>query len=238
MIKIKNLTKKFNELEVLKGISLEIAQGEVIAIIGPSGSGKSTLLRCMNLLETPTSGEIWIDGILLNKFSLGKLQPQIGMLFQHFNLFQNMSVIDNILYAPKVVLGKTKEELLPKAEGLLAQVNLLDKKFAYPQALSGGQKQRIAMVRALIMNPKILLLDEPTSALDPEMVKEVLNTIRSFAHTGMTLIMNTHEMSFAKEVADRIIFLDQGKIIEEGAPSDFFNFAKTDRVKSFLEKVL
>lgn len=238
MIKIKNLTKKFNELEVLKGISLEIAQGEVIAIIGPSGSGKSTLLRCMNLLETPTSGEIWIDGILLNKFSLGKLQPQIGMLFQHFNLFQNMSVIDNILYAPKVVLGKIKEELLPKAESLLAQVNLLDKKFAYPQALSGGQKQRIAMVRALIMNPKILLLDEPTSALDPEMVKEVLNTIRSFAHTGMTLIMNTHEMSFAKEVADRIIFLDQGQIIEQGRPKDFFYSAKTDRVKSFLEKVL
>ncbi len=238
MIRIKNLRKKFNDLEVLKGISIDIAQGEVIAIIGPSGSGKSTLLRCMNLLETPTSGEIWIDGVLLDKSSLPKIQPQIGMLFQHFNLFRNMSVIENILYAPKVVLGKKKEALMPKAENLLSQVNLLDKKLAYPQSLSGGQKQRIAIVRALIMNPKILLLDEPTSALDPEMVKEVLNTIKSFAHTGMTLIMNTHEMSFAKEVADRILFLDQGQIIEQGSPKDFFSSPKTDRVKSFLEKVL
>ncbi|PWU05388.1 MAG: peptide ABC transporter ATP-binding protein [Verrucomicrobia bacterium] len=238
MIKIKNLTKNFDELEVLKGLSLDIAQGEVVAVIGPSGSGKSTLLRCINFLEIPTSGEIWFDEILLSKKSLPKIQPQIGMLFQHFNLFNNLSVIDNILYAPKVVLNKKTEELLPQAEKLLAQVNLLDKKEAFPQSLSGGQKQRIAMVRALIMNPKVLLLDEPTSALDPEMVKEVLSTIRSFAHTGMTMIMNTHEMSFANEVADRILFLDQGQIVEQGDPKDFFKSPKTDRVKIFLEKVL
>lgn len=238
MIKVKNLVKKFLDHEVLKGISIDIAQGEVVVVIGPSGSGKSTFLRCINHLETPTSGEIWIDGKLIDKGSLPKIQPKIGMLFQHFNLFNNMSVIDNILYAPKTVLGKKDQELITKADTLLDQVGLLDKKFAYPHSLSGGQKQRAAIVRALIMDPQILLLDEPTSALDPEMVKEVLNTIKAFAHTGMTMIMNTHEMPFAREVADRIIFIDHGQIIEQGTPKDFFNAPKTDRVKSFLEKVL
>lgn len=238
MIRIKNLRKKFNDHEVLKGISIDIAQGEIVAIIGPSGSGKSTFLRCINHLEIPTSGEIWINDILIDKSSLPKIQPQIGMLFQHFNLFNNMSVIDNILYAPKTLLNKSKQVLMAKAEKLLSTVNLLDKKLAYPKSLSGGQKQRVAIVRAAMMDPSIFLLDEPTSALDPEMVKEVLNTIKAFAHTGMTMIMNTHEMSFAKEVADRIVFLDQGQIIEQGNPQDFFNSPKTDRVKSFLEKVL
>lgn len=238
MVEVKNLVKKFGDNTVLKGISITIAQGEVVAIIGPSGSGKSTFLRCLNSLETPTEGEIWIDGTLLNGTTLKKLQPRIGMLFQHFNLFNNMSVMDNILYAPKTVLGKTNKELIPKAEKLLEQIGLLEKRGAHPASLSGGQKQRVAIVRALMMDPEILLLDEPTSALDPEMVKEVLNTIKSLAHTGMTLIMNTHEMRFAEEVADRIVFLDQGQIIETGQPQAFFNAPKSQRVQSFLEKVL
>lgn len=238
MIKIKNLVKQFQDHVVLNGISIDIAQGEVVVIIGPSGSGKSTFLRCLNYLEAPTNGEIIIDGIKLNKSTLGKLQPRMGMLFQHFNLFNNMSVIENILYAPKTVLKKSTEDLLSKADQLLTQVGLLNKKSAYPHSLSGGQKQRVAIVRALMMDPEILLLDEPTSALDPEMVKEVLITIKSLAHKGMTLIMNTHEMSFAKEIADRILFMDHGQIIEQGPPNDFFSFPKTDRVKGFLEKVL
>ena len=200
MIKVKNLVKRFGEHEVLRGLSIDIAQGEVVAVIGPSGSGKSTFLRCLNYLEVPTSGEIWVDGTLLDKKSLGKLQPRIGMLFQHFNLFNNMSVMENILYAPRTVLGKKEKELKPKAEKLLEQIGLIEKRNARPGSLSGGQKQRVAIVRALMMDPEVLLLDEPTSALDPEMVKEVLNTIKSFAHTGMTMIMNTHEMRFAEEV--------------------------------------
>lgn len=238
MIKIINLVKQFGDHKVLKGLSIEIIQGEVLVVIGPSGSGKSTFLRCINYLEVPTNGEIWIDNILLNKSSLGKLQPRIGMLFQHFNLFNNMSVMDNILYAPKTVLGKKDKELLPKAEKLLAQIGLLDKSYSNPSSLSGGQKQRVAIVRALMMDPEVLLLDEPTSALDPEMVKEVLNTIKSFAHTGMTMVMNTHEMRFAEEVADRVVFLDEGNIIETGKPKEFFSSPKTERVKSFLDKVL
>lgn len=238
MIKVINLVKKFGNHEVLKGLSIEISQGEVIAVIGPSGSGKSTFLRCINYLEVPTSGEIWVDNILLTKSNLTKLQPRIGMLFQHFNLFNNMNVMDNILYAPKTVLGKKDEEILPKAEKLLEQVGLLNKSHSYPNSLSGGQKQRVAIVRGLMMDPEVFLLDEPTSALDPEMVKEVLNTIKSFAHTGMTLIMNTHEMRFAEEIADRIVFLDEGKIIETGKAKDFFNSPKTKRVKDFLDKIL
>ncbi len=238
MIKVINLIKNFGDHEVLKGLSIEIAQGEVLTVIGPSGSGKSTFLRCINYLEVPTSGEVWVDGVLLDKSTLRKLQPRIGMLFQHFNLFNNMSVMDNILYAPKTVLCKKDKELLPKAEKLLSQIGLLDKSYARPSSLSGGQKQRVAIVRALMMDPEVLLLDEPTSALDPEMVKEVLNTIKSFAHTGMTMIMNTHEMRFAEEVADRIVFLDEGQIIETGQPKEFFSSPKTERVKSFLDKVL
>lgn len=238
MIKVINLVKKFGDHEVLRGLSIEIAQGEVVTIIGPSGSGKSTFLRCINYLEVPSSGEVWVDGVLLSKLTLRKLQPRIGMLFQHFNLFSNMNVMDNILYAPKRVLGKKDKELVPKAEKLLTQIGLLDKSYARPGSLSGGQKQRVAIVRALMMDPEVLLLDEPTSALDPEMVKEVLSTIKSFAHTGMTMIMNTHEMRFAEEVADRIVFLDEGQIVEIGEPKEFFSSPKTERVKSFLDKVL
>lgn len=238
MLKIKELTKRFGDHEVLKGISLDIEQGEVVVVIGPSGGGKSTFLRCINYLEVPTSGEIWIDNVLLDRRSLLKLQTRVGMLFQHFNLFNNMRVIENILYAPRKVLGRGEEELMAKAEGLLMQIGLSDKRDAMPSSLSGGQKQRVAIVRALMMDPEILLLDEPTSALDPEMVKEVLNTIKSLAHTGMTLVMNTHEMRFAEEVADRVVFLDEGRIIEENKPREFFASPRTERVRSFLEKVL
>lgn len=238
MIKIKNLVKKFGTQTVLNGIDLEVAQGEVLVIIGPSGSGKSTLLRCINNLEEATEGEVYIDGEKLDSTTLPLLQTKMGMLFQNFNLFNNMRVIDNITYAPKKVLGLKKEEIRPKAEKLLEKVGLLDKALAYPESLSGGQKQRVAIVRALVMEPEVLLLDEPTSALDPEMVKEVLNTIKTLAGTGMTMIMNTHEMGFAREVADRIVFLEGGVIVEDGKPEEFFKNPKTKRVKQFLEKVL
>lgn len=239
MIKIDNITKSFGQLQVLKGISTEIAKGEVVAIIGPSGSGKSTLLRCMNLLEVPTSGRIIIDGqdITAPKADVLKIRQNIGMVFQHFHLFPHMTVLDNLTYAPVKVKGLSKAEAESKARELLQRVGLSDKADVYPSRLSGGQKQRVAIARSLVMEPQIMLFDEPTSALDPEMVKEVLEVMKGLAHTGMTMAIVTHEMRFAEEVSDRILFIDHGQLIEETAPQEFFRQPKSERARQFLEKV-
>ncbi|MBU8907768.1 amino acid ABC transporter ATP-binding protein [Desertibacillus haloalkaliphilus] len=240
MIKVENLNKSFGDLEVLKGISTEINKGDVVAIIGPSGSGKSTFLRCLNLLEKPTSGQVWIDGqeITNSKTNILKVREKIGMVFQHFHLFPHMTVLENLTYAPMSVKGVSHAEAVKKAEGLLEKVGLLAKKDAYPNRLSGGQKQRVAIARALAMEPEVMLFDEPTSALDPEMVKEVLDVMKNLANTGMTMAIVTHEMGFAKEVADRVFFLDQGGLVEDAKPVDFFTAPKTERAREFLEKVL
>ncbi len=240
MIKIQNVSKKFKDLVVLKDISLEIDKGEVVALIGPSGSGKSTLLRCINLLEIPTGGKIYINGkeTVAKDTDVVKMRKNIGMVFQHFNLFPHMTVLKNMTYAPMVVnklLAKEAEEL---ALELLERVGLKDKTYEYPSKLSGGQKQRVAIARALAMKPEILLFDEPTSALDPEMVKEVLEVIKSLAHTGITMVLVTHEMGFAREVADRICFLDEGRLAEIAPPQEFFNSPKSARAQQFLDKVL
>lgn len=239
MIKIDNITKTFGQLEVLKGMSTEIAKGEVVAIIGPSGSGKSTLLRCMNLLEIPTTGSIFIDGqeITSPKADVMKIRQKIGMVFQHFHLFPHMTVMNNLTYAPIKVKGMSKAQAESKAKELLNRVGLSDKADVYPSRLSGGQKQRVAIARSLVMEPEIMLFDEPTSALDPEMVKEVLEVMKGLAHTGMTMAIVTHEMRFAEEVSDRILFIDHGKIIEETPPREFFQNPQSDRAKQFLEKV-
>lgn len=240
MITVKNLYKQFGSLEVLKDVSCTIEKGEVVAIIGPSGSGKSTLLRCINLLEQPTSGDILIEGEKINKkgVNINAVRQQMGMVFQHFNLFPHLSVLENITLAPVKLKIMDTTEAEKEADRLLEKVGLLDKKHAYPVQLSGGQKQRIAIARALAMKPKIMLFDEPTSALDPEMVKEVLNVIKELAEEGMTMAIVTHEMGFAKEVADRILFMDEGRIIEEGSPRDIFENPTNERTKSFLSKVL
>ena len=243
MLKTHNLHKSFGKLEVLKGISTEIHQGEVVAVIGASGSGKSTFLRCLNLLEEPTSGEVFFkDQNLTTKddknFNINKIREHIGMVFQHFNLFPNMTVLENITLAPIQVKGKTKEEAEAKAVELLDKVGLLDKKNVYPHTLSGGQKQRVAIARALAMEPDVMLFDEPTSALDPEMVKEVLLVIKDLAKSGMTTVIVTHEMGFAKEVATRVMFIDEGVILEEGTPEEVFNNPKEARTKEFLDKVM
>lgn len=241
IINVKNLKKNFADKAVLQGVDLSVKKGQVISIIGPSGSGKSTLLRCLNFMEKPDSGQIFFEGREIdarNEKLLNGLRQDMGMVFQHFNLFPNMSVIDNIMLAP-VETGKfTKEQAKERALELLSMLGLLDKKDVNPNSLSGGQKQRIAIARALAMEPKALLLDEVTSALDPEMVKEVLDVVSNLAQTGMTLILVTHEMNFAKEISDRIIFMDQGQIVEEGSPREFFNQPKSDRLKIFLSKVL
>jgi arginine/lysine/histidine transport system ATP-binding protein len=240
VIKVENLYKQFGKTEVLKNISTNIAAGEVVSIIGPSGSGKSTFLRCLNLLEVPTKGKIWIDGKEMtdSKTNILKVRQEIGMVFQHFYLFPHMSVLDNLTYAPMKVKGLSREEAQKKARDLLAKVGLTEKEAAFPANLSGGQKQRVAIARALAMEPKLMLFDEPTSALDPEMVKEVLNVMKDLAQSGMTMAVVTHEMGFAREVADRIMFLDEGTLLEEGAPSEFFNNPKTSRARDFLEKIL
>lgn len=240
MIKIQNVSKKFKDLEVLRNISLEINMGEVVAVIGPSGSGKSTLLRCINLLEIPTSGKIYINGIetVAKDTDVQKMRKNIGMVFQHFNLFPHMTVLRNMIYAPMVVNKISQKEAEKQAFELLERVGLKDKTYEYPSKLSGGQKQRVAIARALAMKPDILLFDEPTSALDPEMVKEVLEVIKSLAHTGITMVLVTHEMGFAREVADMICFLDEGRLAEVATPKEFFSSPKSDRARQFLDKVL
>ncbi len=238
MIKVENLKKNFSKNEVLKGISTEIKEKEVIAVIGPSGSGKSTFLRCINRLEVPTSGNVTIDGTLITEKNIMKVRENLGMVFQHFYLFPHKTVLENLTYAPINVKGISKAQATKTAEDLLKKVDLFEKRNEYPNRLSGGQKQRVAIARALAMNPTVMLFDEPTSALDPEMVKEVLEVMKSLAETGMTMIIVTHEMGFAREVADRILFLEGGKLIEEATPEEFFTAPKSERAKEFLEKVL
>ncbi|PUB16590.1 amino acid ABC transporter ATP-binding protein [Paenisporosarcina sp. OV554] len=240
MIKVDNLTKKFGNNEVLRNISTEIAQGEVVSIIGPSGSGKSTFLRCMNMLETPTSGKIVFDqqDLTDSKTPVNKMRQRIGMVFQHFHLFPHLTVLENLTYAPLKAKGVNKQVAQEKARELLKRVGLSEKEAAYPNSLSGGQKQRVAIARALAMEPELMLFDEPTSALDPEMVKEVLDVMKDLAKSGMTMVVVTHEMGFAREVADRILFLDHGVLLEEGNPVEFFSQPKTARAKDFLDKIL
>ncbi|HZG83662.1 amino acid ABC transporter ATP-binding protein [Paenibacillus sp.] len=240
MIKVTGLTKSFGKIHVLKGIDTTIAKGEVVVVIGPSGSGKSTFLRCLNLLETPTSGEIEFDGLPLTgrKTDINKLRERMGMVFQQFNLFPHLKVIDNITIAPKKLKGMPDAEARALAMKLLARIGLQDKAEAYPSQLSGGQKQRIAIARALAMQPAVMLFDEPTSALDPEMVGEVLDVMRELAREGMTMVVVTHEMGFAREVGDRVVFMDGGVIVEEGPPERLFADPQHPRTKEFLRKVL
>ena len=240
MIEIQHLSKSFGDLEVLKDVSLTIKKGEVVTIIGSSGSGKSTLLRCINLLEQPTGGAILFEGknIVNSKIKIEDIRKNACMVFQHFNLFANMTVLENMTYAPRVVNGLSKQEAKEKAMKLLAKVNLSDKANEYPSRLSGGQKQRVAIARALAMEPKVLLLDEPTSALDPEMVKEVLNVIRELTRSGMTILIVTHEMGFAREVSDRVLFICDGVIKEEGTPEQIFTCPHEPSTIKFLSMVL
>ena len=240
MIKIENLHKRFGKLEVLNGIDINVEKGEIIAIIGPSGSGKSTFLRCINRLEEPSEGKIFIDGenILSKETNINKIREKVGMVFQHFNLFPHKNVIKNITLAPIKIKNYSLELAEKKADKLLSKVGLLDKKYAFPNQLSGGQKQRIAIARALAMEPEVMLFDEPTSALDPEMIKEVLDVMIELAREGMTMLIVTHEMGFAKNVATRILFMNDGKILEDEKPEDFFNNPKHSRTKEFLYKVL
>ena len=241
MIETKNLTKSFGTLEVLKGISLTVKKGDKVVIVGPSGSGKSTFLRCLNLLETPTSGEIWFEGEQVNapKCDIDRLRRKMGMVFQHFNLFPHLTILQNITLAPVTLKLKTKAEAEARAMELLKRIGLADKAGTYPAMLSGGQKQRIAIVRALAMNPDVMLFDEPTSALDPEMVGEVLQLMKELADDGMTMVCVTHEMGFAREVANRVLFMDEGKIMEDSDnPAEFFSNPQNPRAREFLSKVL
>ena len=239
MIVIENLHKAFGKVEVLKGVNLHIKPKEVVALIGPSGSGKSTLLRCMNYLEEPTSGKVTVDGTPLDgETNINKVREEVGMVFQRFNLFPHMTALENIMLAPMKVKKISQAEAKKKAEELLARVGLADKANNYPSQLSGGQQQRVAIARALAMEPKVMLFDEPTSALDPEMVGEVLDVMRSLAKDGMTMAIVTHEMGFAREVADRVLFIDGGGILEQGTPAEIFEHPQQERTKSFLSKVL
>ena len=240
MIEVKGLKKEFDELKVLNGIDYTINQGEKIVVIGPSGSGKSTFLRCLNLLEEPTGGEIWFDGTNITdpQNDINKMRQKMGMVFQHFNLFPHMTVLDNITFAPVRLKMQTKAEAKENALRLLRRIGLEDKAGEYPNKLSGGQKQRIAIVRALAMNPEVMLFDEPTSALDPEMVGEVLDLIRELADEGMTMVIVTHEMGFAREVGTKVLFVDEGLIKEENTPEEFFSHPRNERLREFLSKVL
>ena len=239
MIDIENLHKSFGDAHILKGIDLHIKEKEVVVIIGPSGSGKSTLLRCINFLEVPTEGTIAVDGIVLDgETNINDVRKEVGMVFQRFNLFPHMTVLENIMLAPMKVRKIAAAEAEETAKKLLARVGLADKADSYPAQLSGGQQQRVAIARALAMKPKVMLFDEPTSALDPEMVGEVLDVMQSLAEEGMTMVIVTHEMGFAREVGDRVLFVDGGKILEQGTPEDVFNHPKEKRTQDFLSKVL
>ncbi len=240
MIDVKNLYKKFDDLEVLNDVSYHINPGEKIVIVGPSGSGKSTFLRCLNLLETPTAGEIEFDGQLITdpKTDINEVRRHMGMVFQHFNLFNNLTILENITLAPIKLKLMTEAEAKEKAMQLLERVGLSEKADSYPSSLSGGQKQRIAIVRSLAMNPKVMLFDEPTSALDPEMVGEVLEVMKELAEGGMTMVVVTHEMGFAKEVGTKVLFMDEGRIVEENTPEEFFANPQSPRLQEFLSKVL
>ncbi|MEG1099698.1 MAG: amino acid ABC transporter ATP-binding protein [Cetobacterium sp.] len=240
MIKVENLFKNFGELEVLKGISTHINRGEVVAVIGPSGSGKSTFLRCLNRLEEPSLGHIFIDGedIMNPSTDINKIRAKVGMVFQHFNLFPHKNVLENLTLAPIKVKGVKKDIIDEKALTILGKVGLKEKALAYPNQLSGGQKQRIAIARALCMDPDVILFDEPTSALDPEMIQEVLDVMRELADEGMTMVVVTHEMGFARKVADRVLFMDQGTILEDVTPDELFDGPNHTRAKEFIEKVL
>jgi len=242
LIKVKELKKHYNDgaIKALDGINLDIYRGEVVVIIGPSGSGKSTLLRSLNLLETPTDGEIVFDGVDINgkNVDINKHRQKMGMVFQHFNLFPHMTILKNMIIAPVKLKGVKYPDAVKYAKALLGRVGLEDRADSYPSQLSGGQKQRIAIVRALCMQPDVMLFDEPTSALDPEMVGEVLDVMKSLAAEGMTMVVVTHEMGFAREVATKVIFMDEGRIIEQGTPADIFDNPQSDRLKSFLAKVL
>ena len=240
MIKVKDLRKSFGDLQVLKGISETINEREVVCVIGPSGSGKSTFLRCLNLLEEPSGGEIFLDDKKINdpNVNIDEIREKLGMVFQSFNLFPHMTVLDNLTLAPIKVKGMEKSAAEEKARKLLETVGLADKAEKYPASLSGGQKQRVAIARALAMDPEIMLFDEPTSALDPEMVGEVLNVMKDLAENGMTMVIVTHEMGFAREVADRVFFIDEGIILEQGTPAELFGNPQHERTKSFLSKVL
>ena len=239
MIEIKDLHKRYGDIEVLHGINLTVAPKEVVVVIGPSGSGKSTMLRCINYLEEASSGEIWVDGEKIEpKTNLNRIRAEVGMVFQHFNLFPHKTVLQNITLAPITLKKKTPAEAETQARTLLERIGLSDKANEYPNMLSGGQKQRIAIVRALAMDPEVMLFDEPTSALDPEMVGEVLDLMRDLAKDGMTMAVVTHEMGFAREVADRVVFMADGKILEEGSPTDIFDHPQDPRLQDFLSKVL
>ncbi len=240
MIKVKNLHKTFENLRVLDGIDEHITPGEVVVVIGPSGSGKSTFLRCLNLLETATEGEIYVDDELITapKVDVNRVRQKMGMVFQQFNLFPHLTIMENITLAPVLLKKMTKEEAVKRGQELLERVNLAEKADAYPAQLSGGQKQRVAIARALAMDPEIMLFDEPTSALDPEMVGEVLDVMKDLAKSGMTMVIVTHEMGFAREVASRVLFIDQGVIMESGTPEELFGNPQNERTKNFLSKVL
>ena len=239
MINIENLYKSYGDVHVLKGVDLNVKEKEVVVIIGPSGSGKSTLLRCMNYLEVPTKGKVTVDGILLDgEANINKVREEVGMVFQRFNLFPHMTVLENIMLAPMKVRKVSREAAEKEARELLARVGVADKADNYPTQLSGGQQQRVAIARALAMTPKVMLFDEPTSALDPEMVGEVLDVMRKLAKAGMTMVIVTHEMGFAREVGDRLLFVDEGRIIEQGDPKEVFENPQQERTKLFLSKVL
>ena len=235
---IKNLKKSFGSNKVLNGIDFELVEGERVVVLGPSGSGKSTFLRCINWMEEPTSGEIYLDGELITAKNIRKMRRNLGMVFQHFNLINNLTVMENLTLAPLKLKIMNRDAAEKRAKELLRHIGLPNKAEAYPASLSGGQKQRVAIIRAMMLNPEVLLFDEPTSALDPESIEDVLGLIRELADRGMTIMIVTHEMSFAKEIATRIVFIDKGKIIEEGTPEEFFAHPKTERVKEFLNKIL
>lgn len=237
MLEAKNIEKSFGKLKVLKGINLTVNKGQRIVIIGPSGSGKSTFLRCLNLLEEPSKGQVLYNNIALTNNNKLQMRKKIGMVFQNFNLFTNLTVLDNLILAPVKEGVLTEKEALKKADKLLKDISLEDKKNAYPSSLSGGQKQRVAIARSLMMNPDIILFDEPTSALDPEMIEDVLNLMKRVAEEGMTMIVVTHELEFAKDIATDVLFMDKGVIVESGTPDEIFNHPKTERLKEFLSKI-